>query len=256
MDILTEADLRCGKIKAENNIVKVKSGTFITPLAKEYMKDRNLSLEFFDNSNSGGSFGKGVMSYSKIPQTGSHRFVDFQTGEGYSEKPEHMTHFRENLLVSKDHPRILLRGKFDSLEALIISSQIIAKNNGYENIAEDLEDVLSFVQVLLACEVKDEPVPEIKLLGMNSQRLRYVSHHLKEEFGIEHSVPHYSMGEVCACLNQIRTFVRETELLAVKAFSCDGKLERSDIVEALNRLSSCVYIIFCKKVAGQYEVKK
>ncbi len=256
MDILTEADLRCGKIKAENSLIKVKSGTFVTPLAKEYMNDRNLSLEFYDSSDSGGSFGKGVMSYSKIPQTGSRRFFDFETGESFSEKPEYMTHLRDNLLVSKDNPRILLRGKFDSLQALIISSQIIAKNNGYENIAEDLDEVLSFVQILLACEVKEQPVPEIKLLGMNSQRLRYVSHHIKEELGVEHSVPHYSMGEVCATLNQVRTLIREAELLAVRAFSYDGKQERNDIVEALNRLSSCVYIIFCKKVAGQYEVKR
>ncbi len=254
MDILTEADLRCGKIKAVNGIVTVNEGTFVTPLAYEYLKSNSIDLAFSSKSNKGGSFGKGVMSYSKIPATGSRRFVDFETGCGYSEKPEHMTHLRENLLVSKDNPRILLRGKFDSLEAIIINTQIVAQKNGYGNIAEDLEDVLSFVQVLLACEVKDEAVPEIKLLGMNSQRLRYVSHHLKEEFGIEHSVPHYSMGEVCAALNFLRTFIRETELAAVKAFYRDGKIERSDIVEALNRLSSCVYIIFCKKVTEQYEV--
>ena len=41
--------------------------------------------------------------------------------------------------------------------------------------------------------------------------------------------------------------------------SFGGKWENSvnvgmlDIVEALNRLSSCIYIIFCKKVAGQYD---
>lgn len=253
MDILTEADLRCGKVKIIDKTVHVQSGTFVTPLAKEYIKSNSLSLVFDDTSATGGSFGKGVMSYTKIPQTGSRRYIDYETGEGYSDKPEHMTHLRENLLVSKNHPRILLRGKFDSLEALIMQTQTIAVKNGYQGIAEDLDEIMSFVQILLACEVKDEPVPEIKLLGMNSQRLRYVSHHLTEEFGIQHSVPHYSMGEVCVALNSLRTYIRETELAAVNAFSCDGKVTNSDIIESLNRLSSCVYIIFCKKVAGHYD---
>lgn len=254
MDILTEADLRSGKVVSKNGIITVSEGTFITPLAKEYIRDNGIEVRFKNNKSSGGSFGKGVMSYSPIAKTGSNRYVDYETGKGYSEKPEHMTHLRDNLLVSKNHPRILLRGKFDSLEALIMQTQITALEDGYKNIAEDLDEIMGFVQILLACEVKDEPVPEIKIFGMNSQRLRYVSHHLTEEFGIQHSVPHYTMGKVCVALNSLRTFVRETELCAVNAFSTDGTdVSRNDIVEALNRLSSCVYIIFCKKVAGQYD---
>lgn len=253
MEILTEADLRSGKFNLSDNKVLVKKGTFITPLANEYITDNSLEIEFIDSSATGGSFGKGVMSYTPIKKSGSKRFLDFETGEGYSDKPEYMTHLRENLLVKKDHPRILLRGKFDSLEALIMQTQVTVTKEGYGNIAHDLDEVMNFVQTLLACEVKDEPVPEIMLLGMNSQRLRYVSHHLREEFGIDHSVPHYSMGEVCVALNSVRTFIRETELIAVTAFTNDGNVTRPDIVEALNRLSSCVYIMFCKKVSGQYD---
>lgn len=253
MEILTESDLRCGKIKIVDKTVHVNQGVFVTPLAHEYLKSNSLTLVFDDTSSTGGSFGKGTMSYTKIPATGNHRFVDYETGEWYAEKPEYMTHLRDNILVAKNHPRILLRGKFDSLEALIMQTQATALKEGYQAIARDLDEIMSFVQILLACEVKEEPVPEIKLLGMNSQRLRYVSHHLTEEFGIQHSVPHYSMGEVCIALNSLRTFIRETELAAVTAFTNDGKVICSDIIEALNRLSSCVYIIFCKKVAGHYD---
>lgn len=255
MDILTEADLRSGKVKRKDNKVCVKTGTFITPLAKEYMRDNCIELEFSDShkSDGKGSFGKGVMSYTPIAKSGDHRFIDYETGEGYAEKPEHMTHLRGNLLVVKNHPRILFRGKLDSLEALIMQTQITVLDKGYKNIAEDLEDVMTFVQTLLGCEVKDEPMPDISLLGMNSERLRYASHHLTEVFGIQHSVPDYTMGAVCVALNSLRTFVRETELAAVTAFMRDNEMTRPDIVEALNRLSSCVYIIFCKKVAGQYD---
>ncbi len=251
MDILTEADLR--SLLNPDGKIKVKNGTFITPLAAEYIKDHCLELVYENDNKQKGSFGKGVMSYTPIPESGDARYVDYETGKGYSEKPEQMTHLIGNILVSKNHPRILFRGKLDSLEALIMQTQITALDEGYENIACELDEVMNFVQVLLACEVKDEPVPEIKIFGMNSQRLRYVSHHLTEEFGIQHSVPHYTMGKVCVALNSLRTFIRETELSAVNAFTVDGKTSRTDIIESLNRLSSCVYIIFCKKVAGQYD---
>ena len=252
MDILTEADLRSGKIVSSDGKITLKKGTFITELAKEFIRDNHIELVYDDSGKSGGSFGKGVMSYTPIPDSGSHRYIDYVTGEGYQEKPENMTHLYSNVLVLKNHPRILLRGKFDSLEALIMQTQITAEEEGYANIAQELDEVMSFVQMLLACEVKNEPVPDIKIFGMNSQRLRYVSHHLTEEFGIQHSVPHYSMGKVCAALNTLRTFIRETELCAVEAFSKEGNTH-NDIVEALNRLSSCVYIMFCKKVAGRYD---
>ena len=252
MDILTEADLRSGKVLSKSCKITVKKDTFVTQRAKEFIRDNHIELIYQNDNKSGGSFGKGVMSYTPIPKSGDHRYVDYITGEGYEEKPENMTHLYSNVLVVKNHPRILLRGKFDSLEALIMQTQITAVDEGYENIAKELDEVMDFVQMLLACEVKNEKVPDIKIFGMNSQRLRYVSHHLTEEFGIQHSVPHYSMGKVCAALNTLRTFIRETELYAVSAFENESD-NRNDIVEALNRLSSCVYIMFCKKVAGQYD---
>lgn len=253
MEILTEADLRSGSVNCKSGKVTVRKGVFVTPLAKEYIRDNSLELVYIDEKTSGGSFGKGVMSYTPIPKSGSNKYIDYKTGEGYSEKPENMTHLYKNVLVPKNHPRILLRGKLDSLEALIMQTQVTAVEEGYQNIAAELDEVMSFVQVLLACEVKEEPVPEIKIFGMNSQRLRYVSHHLTEEFGIQHSVPHYTMGKICVALNLLRTFIRETELVAVNAFADGNKTTRADIIESLNRLSSCVYIIFCKKVAGQYD---
>ena len=254
--ILTEAMLRSGSVKREGNKVYVAEGTFITELAQEYLRTHALELvqtNTIPSSVSGGSFGKGVMSYSPIASSGTDRFVDYRTGRGYSEKPEHMTHLRGNLLVPKTDARILFRGKLDSLEALIMQTQITAEECGYPAVAKELDEVMHFVQVILASEVKDEPLPDIRVLGMNSAELRYASHHLKEVFGIEHSVPHYSMGKLCVALNSLRAFVRETELAAAIAFTQGAEVTRADIIEALNRLSSCVYIIFCKKVSGKYD---
>ena len=254
--ILTEAELRSGTVKREGNKIFVSPDTFITELAHEYIRTHALELvktNAIPSSHSGGSFGKGVMSYSPIASSGTNRYVDYYTGKGYSEKPEHMTHLRANLLVPKTDARIIFRGKLDSLEALIMQTQITAEECGYTQIAQELDEVMRFVQHILAAEVKDEPLPEIKIFGMDSAALRYASHHLKEVFGIEHSVPHYSMGKICVALNTLRAAVRETELAAAAAFTNGTEVSRTDIIEALNRLSSCVYIIFCKKVSGKYD---
>ena len=57
-----------------------------------------------------------------------------------------------------------------------------------------------------------------------------------------------------AHLNMVRTQVRETELAAVEAFfdPTEG-LQREDIIKALNRMSSAVYVMMCRLKAGKYE---
>ena len=80
----------------------------------------------------------------------------------------------------------------------------------------------------------------------------HTSHHVKEIFGIDHPVPHIGMGRLCIELNLLRTQVREVELVAAQTFAAPDAAPRPDLIEALNRLSSCVYIIFCRKLSGYY----
>lgn len=62
-----------------------------------------------------------VMTRTPLPGHGQRTYIDAQTGAGYGEKPEHMTHLRGNLLVPKTHPRIAFRGQLVSLQAEIIA---------------------------------------------------------------------------------------------------------------------------------------
>lgn len=41
-----------------------------------------------------------------------------------------MTHLHGNVLVPKTHPQIAFRGMLDSLEAKIMSLQVVASENG------------------------------------------------------------------------------------------------------------------------------
>lgn len=237
--ILSETELRANCRKNGLKEVTVEDGTILTPAAKDFLREQGIRLIIRPKAQT-----YGVMPMSAGAKKGECVFIDAVTKQRLNKKPENMTHLRENLLVSKSHPRIALRGRLDSLEALIMEIQILCCEDGFSKTADELDEIFHFTQLILGSEVKETPVPKIELLGMDSDKLRYVSHHVREEIGIDHPVPNYRMGKVPAALNRLRTQVRETELAAVSAFGSDES--RQDIIEALNRMSSCIYIIFCR----------
>ena len=195
-----------------------------------------------------------AMPMAAVPQGSDHKpqYVNGETGEVLSVKPENMTHLHGNVLVPKTHPQIAFRGMLDSLEAKIMSLQVAASENGLHRLTDALDEVLAYVRQILSAEVLDKELGEIHLLGLDSAGLRYESHHIKEIYGIPHPMPEYRMGRICIGLNELRTFVRETELAAARAFQSGDTCTRPDIVEAMNRLSSVIYILFCRQLTGKW----
>lgn len=245
--ILTEADLRSHWFRSRGKPYVVEEGTYVTPAAWEFLKEHGMSLQTASPSSSS-------MPVSPIPTVdGKARYVDAATGAALNEKPEHMTHLHGNVLVPKTHPRIALRGKLDSLMAQVMEVQLIAAESGKQAVADALDEVLRFLRLTLAAEVKEEPLQPMQLLGMDSWQLRDVSHHVQKHIGIPHPVPDYRMGRLCVALNRLRTQVREVELCAAHAFFVGETNTRPDLIEGLNRLSSCIYIIFCRVKAGYYD---
>lgn len=248
--LISDVELRA-RWNHRDPVYFVEEGTILTPAAKDFLREHNIQLSYTAPRSPSGS-----MTRTPIPTTcgGRARYVNALTGEEMAEKPEELTHLVRNQLVPKQHPRIAFRGGLDSLMAHFINVQWEADQEGYGTLVQDLEELLGFVRKILAAEVKDVPLESIRLLGMDSEAIRYTSHHVKESLGIDHPIPDYRMGRLCGLLNFLRTQVRETELLAIKAFEDEtGHCRRRDIVEGLNRLSSCVYILFCRKLAGYYE---
>ena len=149
------------------------------------------------------------------------KFVDYETGAFYMEKPEHMTHLVGNVLVVKNHPRILFRGKLDSLQSAVVLAQVdIHERGGSQALIDDLDDILKILREMMRCDVLDEP---------------------------------FQMDTIIALLNQLRTSVRETEVAAADAFHTGAKYTRSDIIEELNRMSSAMHILMCRYLSGQYQ---
>ena len=247
-NILTDTELRA-HWKGEA-IWCVEQETILTPAARDFLREHHVELCCEAPSK---PFGKmTVEQISSVEGTGKYR--DALTGDPLAEKGEHMTHLRANLLVPKTHPRIVFRGKLDCLMAQLMGVQLVAAEEGKEALAEDLEELLTQLRCILAAEVKEQPLESVRLLGMDSDEIRRVSHHVREHIGIDHPIPSYKMGRTCTALNRLRTQVRETELVAASAFAQeDGGCSRTDILQALNRLSSCVYILFCRNLAGWYK---
>lgn len=240
--VVTDIELRSRWYANRTDKLTVPCGAVLTPAAKDFIRENNITL-IYGSESADGSF-----TITPIPsENGRSIFYDAGTGQKLYEKKENLTHLRGNVLVLKTHPRIRLRGELDSLMAEIISAQITANSEGAYGLVNDLEEILGFTRRVMAAEVNESPFGELRLLGMNSAQLRYKSQNVREIFGIDHPVPSYKHGAVCAALNRLRASARRAELAAVCAFT-DG--ERMDIIEALNRLSSCVYILYLRQISG------
>ena len=170
------------------------------------------------------------------------------SGAVLTEKPEQMTHLNGNVLVLKTHPRIRFRGAMDALEAELLLCGFRCEGTLRQNLGE----ILLLARMLIRCEVMDEPVPEGKLCGLTQEELRSHSHRPQDYYGQPHFMPDFSDGEILLSLNRCRCAARAVELAAAAAFTDEnGNAERIDILRALNRMSSMIYILMIKEKGGK-----
>ena len=161
-------------------------------------------------------------------------------GGGYlEEKPEHMTHLHGDVLVEKSHPRIAFRGAVDALEAELLLCMLHAPA-----VKEELEQILALARELIRREVLEEPLEDKPLCGLTQKQIRERSHRPQDFYGKTHFMPQGSDGMAVLQLNRCRTVARQAELAAVRAFVReDGQVTRPDILRALNRMSSMLYLL-------------
>ena len=162
-------------------------------------------------------------------------------GGGYAEeKPEHMTHLHGNVLVPKTHPRILFRGAIDTLEAELL----LCLQAAPPQIQQKLQEALQFARNMIRWEVLNEPVPEISLGGLSPKQIRDYSHCPQDFLGKPHFMPEFNDGACLLQINRARCAARHAEILAVAAFTdAEGVPTRPDLLQALNRMSSFLYIL-------------
>ena len=170
-----------------------------------------------------------------------------RNGGFVTEKPEHMTHLQGDILVPKTHPRIRFRGAVDTLEAAILLCQ-----QQVPQMQKQLQQILELARRLIRCDVLDEPVGEYTLCSLTQQEQRNRSHFPQKYYGIPHFMPSAEDSRTVLELNRVRCVARQTELAAMEAF-CDreGQPTRPDILQALNRMSSMLYILMLQEKAKE-----
>ena len=164
------------------------------------------------------------------------------------EKPEQMTHLNGDFLVPKTHPRIQFRGAMDSLEAELLLCGLRCEGQ----LRKDIGEILSLARMMIRCDVMNEPVPVGKLCGLTESEQRSHSHRPQDYYNQAHFMPDFADGEVILSLNRCRCAARAAELAAAKAFTDEnGCAERVDILQALNLMSSMIYILMIREKAGK-----
>ena len=165
---------------------------------------------------------------------------------GFSEeKGEDMTHLNGDTLVKKTHPRIRFRGEVDALEAeILLCCRTVPEMEG------ELSELLQLSRELIRADVLEQPLQQKTLCGMTEEEIRKRSHFPQDFYGIPHFMPQPGDTTEILCLNRLRSAVRRTELSAAEAFQDrEGNCTRPDMVKALNRMSSMVYLMMIRMKA-------
>lgn len=244
LKVITEAIIRDELKNSKPEIYYIEEGKLLSPAAREYLQQIRVKIE---KGNPPPVYEKPSPTLSKNTEAMA-KYVDFANGAFYLEKPEHMTHIFENKLVCKDHPRIEFRGKLDSLQAFVISAQVIISEMGNkEAILSDLDDILLILREIMRSDVLNQPFTIEKIIGLDHKQLREHSHNPEKYYNVKQMLlPSYKFGKSYALLNEIRTKIRECEVCATKAFKEGNSYTREDILEEFNRLSSALHIMMCK----------
>lgn len=247
-DFITEAWLRANHTLSEGSEIHLPVDAQLTPSARELLESRRLRIKFLDKQ--GSLF---VDDATSLPQpvhglTSSDTHPRACCGLCHQEvmkKPDTLTHLTAEIMVAKNDPRLEFRAALDSTIALTVWLQIELP----EQWQPWLADIRSRLGNIMRADAMDEQLASQSIMGFNEEQLHRLSHHPLPYLDHDHLVPEVSHGRDAALLNLLRSKVRETEIVAARLFITRGfDVQRADILQALNRLSSAVYVMMILSV--------
>lgn len=174
-------------------------------------------------------------------------------------KPEHMTCLTGEVFVPKNHPRIIFRGAIDRYiaEVLLVTADTLHTEYTNTLYRRHLEEIVSFVRQIQTAEASSQPFGALLLLGLTAEELREHSHHPKQYVGMNHIFNLSPDHDIIALrVNRLRAMSRELEIKGITAYT-DDSLSMAEngaesVIQALNRLSSALYIMELNAVSGRY----
>lgn len=167
-----------------------------------------------------------------------------------------MTVLYGDVLVEKDHPQILFRGKIESLQSQIILVQVvIAERGGSQKLLDDLNNILTILRNILRSHVLNQPLVVTNIIGLTPAEVHEREQNPTQFYPVMEKVgtPEYTRGLEYAQLNQLYTQMREVETVAITALREGNRYIRNDILEVLNSLSSTLRVMMFMHLAGEYK---
>ena len=248
-DFITEAWLRANHTLSEGAEIHLPADSRLTPSARELLESRHLRIKFIDEQ--GRLFVDdeqpqpvhGLTSSDEHPQACCKL-----CRQPAAKKPDTLTHLSAEKMVAKSDPRLGFRAVLDSTIALAVWLQI--------ELAEPwqpwLTDIRSRLGNIMRADALEEPLAAQSIAGFSEAQLHRLSHQPLRYLGHDHLVPEARHGRDVALLNLLRSKVREAEVTAAQVFiTPQFAVQRADIMQALNRLSSAVYVMMILSVTKQ-----
>jgi len=257
LKVITEAKIRAEVPRGEQpEAYYIEPGYILSPAAREYLMGRQIKIVNGPKPESVivPAEAPPTPSADPQPQVEAAKYVDYATGACYFDKPVHMTILYGNVLVPKDHPQIIFRGKLESLQAQIVLNQtLIASGGGSQKLIDDLSNVLNIIRRILRSHILSEPLQIDTIFDLTPAAIREQVKDPMRYFKLEQiEAADYTLGLVYGQINQLRTLIREVEIAAVTAFREGNHYIREDILEALNLLSSALQVMMFRYLAGEY----
>lgn len=230
--------------------VHLPAASRLTPAARDMLNERKIRIRYSDEAGrvyvDADSDGEQRQQVHPLTSSASHEAAHcLLCQQTVDKKPEALTHLDASTLVAKNDPRIAFRGRVDSAIAQAVLLQAQWQAEGHAAVAQRmLADIRAALGNVLRCETLGETMPGIVIGAFDEAQLHAVSHNPLKHLGHDHIVPALEHGLNVARLNVLRTAVREAELVGAQAFiDRDFSVRRNDILQALNRLSSAIYVL-------------
>lgn len=255
---ITESWLREHFSLTDGTEVHLPADGKLTPAARALLDEKHVRVKYVDEA--GRMFLESADGKTSIRTTGEPERIQVHPltsseqwrhancqvcGQEVKHKPDSLTHLNVHTLVPKNDPRIKLRGKLDTAIAYAVWAQAELSPREQKSVmAIWLADLRSTLGNILRAEVTDELLGPIRMGELDEEAIHRLSHDPMRYFGHDHILPEAAQGSTIARLNMLRAHIREAELAAAEVYiDRYFNVLRPDLMQALNRLSSAVYVL-------------
>lgn len=254
--IVTESELREQvRRPVQGAQVQIAAGARLSPAAADFVAQWGLVVEERPSQTrdarggqAGGSRPAGHRAEWDLPARfpvvrGETPPLCTACGSPVQHKADGLTQLNAAHFSDKTHPRIVLRGRVDSLHAMVLMAEHQALASEKRETAAGLATLAAYCRELISAEYNERPTADAAVGGLDLEEIHRATHDPKGVLGIDHLAIDGSASMLQHLLNVIRTQAREVEIVAFEAFPSPHHPYGASICHALNRFSSIVYFL-------------